>query len=68
MNKSIYIGGILDSPSTLKYTQFNVVISKDKDGLAVMSIDSGVTRFTVPFEQIFSAMKEWDDKEKGGRR
>ena len=68
MNKSTYVGGILQSPSALKYTQFNVMIQKDKNGQAFLTISNGATRFTVPFEQVFSAMKEWDEEERGGKK
>lgn len=63
MSKSIYAGGILQSPSTLKYTQFNVMMQKDKNGQALLSINDGITRFTVPFEPVFDAMTEWSEKE-----
>lgn len=59
MNKNIYVGGILQNPSTLKYTQFNVMMFKDKEGRTMLSINSGITRITVPFEQVLEAMAEW---------
>lgn len=66
MSKSIYVGGLFYSPSTLKYRQFNVMMQKDKNGQALLSINDGITRFTVPFKPVFDAMTEWDEKERGG--
>lgn len=66
MNKNICVGGILQNPSTLKYTQFNVMTLKNKEGRAMLSINSGITRITVPFEPVFEAMAEWSEKERGG--
>lgn len=67
MSKSIYVGGILQNPSTLKYTQFNVMTLKNKEGRTMLSINSGITRITVPFEPVFEAMAEWSEKERGGK-
>lgn len=56
MSKSIYVDGMIYSlPSTLGQTRFNVMVSNDTIG-QTLSINDGVTQFTIPFEPVLEAM------------
>ena len=49
MSKSIYVDGIIYSPSNAG------MVSNDKIG-KTLSINDGVTQFTIPFEPVLDAM------------
>ena len=55
MSKIVYVDGLIYSPSTLGQTKFNVVVSNDTIG-QTLSINDGVTQFTIPFEPVLEAM------------
>lgn len=55
MSKSIYVDGLIYSPNTLGQTRFNVIVSNDTIG-QTLSINDGVTQFTIPFEPVLEAM------------
>lgn len=55
MSKSIYVDGIIYSPSNAGMMKFNVMVSNDKIG-KTLSINDGVTQFTIPFEPVLDAM------------
>lgn len=55
MSKSIYVDGLIYSPNTLGQTRFNVMVSNDTIG-QTLSINDGVTQFTIPFEPVLEAM------------
>lgn len=57
MSKSIYVNGLIYSPNTLGQTRFNVMVSNDTIG-QTLSINDGVTQFTIPFEPVLEAMVE----------
>lgn len=55
MSKSIYVDGIVYGPSNAGMMKFNVMVSNDKIG-KTLSINDGVTQFTIPFEPVLDAM------------
>ena len=55
MSKSIYVDGLIYGPNTLGQTRFNVMVSNDTIG-QTLSINDGVTQFTIPFEPVLEAM------------
>lgn len=57
MSKSVCIGGITNSPATLRYAQFSVVVS-DKNGQATLSIYDGIAEFKIPLEPVLDAITE----------
>ena len=55
MSKSIYVDGLIYSPGNAGMKEFNVMVSNDTIG-KTLSINDGVTQFTIPFEPVLEAM------------
>lgn len=55
MSKITYVDGLIYSPNMLGKTRFNVIVSNDNVG-QTLSINDGVTQFTIPFEPVLEAM------------